>query len=780
MTLLHHPFSIQYGTRFPTLNGKIKVNGIKSKVTIIRDSYGVPYIISDNPLDSWFGLGLCQAQDRAYQLEILKRQGRGNLSEIFGQETLPWDRLARRIGFYRIAEDYCNTLDDEISNMLSAFTDGINAGLEKGMPHLAHEFSILDFEPTPYSRSDILATILVLGFSLTHWIPKLTRYKLMIEDGVDAVIKTDPPYAKWNPVISPVSQPLGDQIDPLLNELQLALNIVKREGFSNNWVLDSQKTTTGRPILANDPHLGALIPAPWYLACVKAGEAEIAGACYPGTPAFIIGHNKDLAWGITAAFIDNIDLYLEEYNADTNSTRMGDHYIESQQYSEIIKVRNGSDVVEKVLITHNGPVISPALNPIDNKVISFKAAWMHPCPVEGFFKTHLFKNVDELRDGFRSWPLATFNILAADKSGDICWQTVGGIPKRHGFAGLTLLPGWDPKFQWEDFQYPYEINPNLKNPDTHYIVTANNPPIQDQSKTYIGRDYIDGYRQARIVNLVKASDEWDLESTSNLQVDQFSIPWKQIESRICQIHPQSINAKMALDILAGWDGYLTATSIEATIFEVFISIFVKKYLEEVVPNSYQWIYHTFNPSLLDSCYGISRISQIVFLISEQPQELFGNEWDSVLSGCLDAAYSNLINEFGEPSKRWELGNARPVTIYHISSDSLQEKGLLVDEVFNIGPFEWGGNTQAVSVAGGDFRFPLKSPSVIPNLRVVMDVGDWENNIFQLAGGQSGNPLSDNYADLFNLWKHGQGVTIHWNLEIIQDNGRNVLEVIPQT
>lgn len=771
-------FRSQYGTRNPTLSGKIELDGVKNKVSIIRDFYGIPYIIADNPMDGWFGLGFCQAQDRAYQLELIKRQGRGTLSEVFGIETLPWDRLARRIGFFRLAEEYDRLLDNETLKMLSSFTEGINKGLEKGKD-LAHEFSMLEIKPSPYSRIDILSVILVMGFSLTHWIPKLTRFKLLMEDGIDAVIKTDPTYAKWNPVISPVNQLLGDQLDPLIKDLQVAINIIKKEGCSNNWVLDSQKTKTGRPIVANDPHLGALLPAPWYLACIKAPDCEIAGACYPGTPAFLAAHNEKVAWGITAAFIDNMDLYVEEYNEETNLTRIDNTLVECHQRLEIIKVRNKTDIYEKVLITPHGPAISPVLTPLSDKVITLKAGWMQPGPVDGFFKAPSFKNVQDLRDGFRSWSLATFNILCADTSGDICWQLVGGIPKRVGFTGLVPLPGWDPKFQWENFQYPYEINPYLINPEIHYIATANNIPIQNQTNIYIGRDYIDGYRQARIVNLLNGSDDWDLESTAKLQEDQFSIPWKQIESRICQIHPQSVNAKKALDILTGWNGYLDASSKEATLFEVFTSKFVKRYLEEVVPNSYQWIYHTFNPSLLDSCYGISRISQIISLILEQPKELFNNDWNLVISTCLDEAFTSLSGQFGEPSKSWELGKARPLTLYHITSDALRERGFPVDEVFNIGPFEWGGNTQSVSVAGGDFRFPLMSPNFIPNLRVVIDVGNWEHNIFQLAGGQSGNPLSNNYDDLFGLWKQGRGVVIHWNPDTIPDNGRNELEILPR-
>jgi penicillin amidase len=272
-------------------SGKIQIKGLNSNVIIRRDQYAVPYIKADNDDDVWFALGFAQGQDRSFQLEFYKRQANGALAEIFGERFLDTDRYMRIIGLKRTAEKYIPAQNEKERKMLEAFTAGVNAGIFKGGGEKDEGFNILRCEPTPYDVSDVISTQLYFSLSLTHWLGKLTRFLILEQESPEIVDKLDPVYAPWNKLIKPVGVKAGPDDRKLYNELVEAKKILNTKGASNNWCLSGEKTETGRPLVANDPHLAADVPAPWYLASVEGPMHKICGACYPGSPIFFNGHN---------------------------------------------------------------------------------------------------------------------------------------------------------------------------------------------------------------------------------------------------------------------------------------------------------------------------------------------------------------------------------------------------------------------------------------------------------------------------------------------------------
>ena len=341
------------------MSGEIEVPGARSPVTIRRDRYGIPYIEAASDEDAWYGVGFCQGQDRAFQLEMLLRIARGTVSELAGSAGLGMDRLARRIGFAEGAERQAGLLDADIRANIEAFARGINDGVRLGSRRIPHEFTLLRTEPTPYSLVDIVAAAKLQAFVLaSNWDIELARYHILMSDGPEALAALDPAYPADHPVSTPPGAAQGVVADRLSEDLASLRKATGYAGGSNNWALAPTKTATSRPILSNDPHLRPTLPPHWYLAHIRTPEWAAAGATFIGGPAIPAGHNGVAAWGVTAALVDTTDLFLEELGDDGRSVRQGDGFVPCEVRDEVIRVKGADDVIERVVITPRGPIVA--------------------------------------------------------------------------------------------------------------------------------------------------------------------------------------------------------------------------------------------------------------------------------------------------------------------------------------------------------------------------------------------------------------------------------------
>lgn len=755
------PLHLDKNSGEPILDGGCIVQGLRQSVKVIRDEYGVPYIQTTDAQDAWFGLGFCQAQDRLFQLELIKRQARGTLCEIFGSITLPADRFSRHMGYHRIAREYLQHLGERQLCLLNAFTAGINQGMQKGMKQLPLEFNLLEASPTFYEPADIIAIQFLLTQSLSHWVAKLARFQLLITEGVDAVERTDPAYAAWNYVISPVGKPAGDQIGEFIRELEMVQKIYNRYGISNNWVVSANLSQTGRPILGNDPHLAAELPAPWYLASLECEEFHLNGACFPGSPFFLAGFNGFVSWGITAGFIDNIELYLEKYDVSNATVMRSSGVSHCKVLTEEIKLKDQPPQQEKIILTDKGLLLSP-LYKFNMMDISLRATWFEPKEIEGFFLCHQSRNVNEFRQYFNKWPCIPINLVFSDSKGDIAWQLAGDIPDRKFNQPLAPLPGWDASFEWRATDIDFQRKPYLVNPPEGFIVTANNKPVDADSNLFIGRDYIDGYRQARQIHVLSGNKKKSWEDLSALQQDQYCQPWAEIRKKILAHSPKSQNSAAALQLLGQWDGILAADSLGATVYEFFIAEMTKRVVAATSSASGRWMSETFLAGVSTSNVGLSRISQVVRLMNDQPRGWFSMGWPEVIETCLVDTIAAIEKLFGKPGQTWEWGQVRKLQLRHVLTNLIPEVEKAVIDLFNPPAVAYGGDEQTVNVSAGDMCNPLVQPNFIANLRMMVETGGWENNSFSLAGGQSGNPFSGNYLDLYHLWLRGKGIVIHWN------------------
>ena len=771
MTIPLWLFRLALGRRLPTASGEIEVPGAKSAVTIRRDSYGIPYIEAGSDEDAWYGVGFCQGQDRAFQLEMLLRVARGTVSEIAGPGGIGIDRLARRIGFAEGAEHQAKLLDADIIANIEAFARGINDGLRLGTGRRPHEFTLLRTEPTPYSLVDIVAAAKLQAFVLaSNWDIELARYHILLSDGPEALAALDPAYPADHPVSTPPGAAQGVAADRLAEDLASLREATGYAGGSNNWALAPTKTATGRPILSNDPHLRPTLPPHWYLAHIRTPEWAAAGATFIGAPAIPAGHNGVAAWGVTAALVDTTDLFIEELGDDGRSVREEDGFTPCEVRDEVIRVKGRDDVIERVAVTRRGPIVAEGPH---GEALSLRAIWLDTLPVRGMLAIHRSRSFEEFRANCGDWPLSSLNMVYADASGDIGWQIMGTVPVRKRGWGTIPMPGWEADAGWEDEPVPHDEIPHASNPPSGIVATANNSPT-DGSRPYLGIDWLDGYRAARAYGALGERNDWDVSSTMALHLDVASEPWREMRSAVLAVSADTRDTQEALELLESWDGMIAVDSPAATVFELFTAEMAKAIAHAKAPNSAGWALGRASNAIVPyTLLAARRTGHASRLIREQPDGWFEEGWPAAISRALDAAVGTLRSRYGGDRSAWVWGSVRSLILRHPAGEQRLLRG-----IFNRGPFPLGGDGNTISQGAPSLDDPTAGPAAIPSLRMAIDVGKWENSRFSIPGGQSGNPASPHYDDILPLWLQGEGIPIAWEPESIRRSAVDELRLVP--
>lgn len=760
-----------FGRRLPRLSGELRLAGPRHRITIRRDAWGIPHIDAEDEQDALFALGFCQGQDRAAQLEILWRLARGRLAEWVGAAALKLDRLSRRIGFRRTAEKQLTVQVDWVREWMSAFVAGVNAGMTIGLPRRPHEFALLGGWPSSWDEADLLAILKLQSFLLpSNWDMELLRLRLLLQDGPQAVLSLDPLVAA-----SADGSPRPDVLTPLARlqaDLEALRDYAGRGGGSNNWVIAGTRTTSGRPLLANDPHLAPTIPPPWYLAHVRTPQWEVAGAMLAGSLGFGIGHNGFCAWGVTAALSDNTDLFVETLSPDGQSVRDADgHWTPCERHEERIAVRGQSDHIEEVLITPRGPIISPALPEIPY-ALSMRAVWLEPLPIDGFLSAPKARSFDEFRRPFAHWPLLPLNVVYADINGVIGWQMIGQIPRRRGGYGLLPRPADRPDSGWEDNLIPFDQMPWVENPPSGFWVTANQDPRLQlpHLSIYTGADYCDPYRYRAIAQALEARDSnWTTEDCLRLQLDTRSLPWEEIRHTVLAVQAQNVDAQEALHLLESWDGSVEIDSPAAAVFEVFVSELLARLTQTQAPQCWQAVLQSGDSNL----FADRRIGHLVHMLRTQPAE-WGIDWAVWIEEALATAVRRLRRRGGPSSAYWGWGHLRVLRLKHLVFGNVR----WLASAFNLGPIPCRGDANTISQAAVSPLDPFADTHNMANLRTVFDLADLGNSRFVLCGGQSGNPCSPHYQDQLPLWQRGETISIPWTQTQVIRATRHTLVLLP--
>ncbi|MDE3193436.1 MAG: penicillin acylase family protein [Chloroflexota bacterium] len=754
------------GRRLPITSGELRVDGLRAAVTIRRDCWGIPHVDASSDDDAWYALGFCEGQDRAFQLEGLIRVARGTLSALVGEAGLAADRLSRHIGFAHVARAETPLQSAAVRATLDAFARGVNAGRAVGLRRRPHELALLRGAPTPWTATDVVGVLKLQSFALSaNWDVELARLHIVLADGADAMRDLDPAYASWQPVIVPPAATA-----PGVDAPAGSLSPLTGSGGSNNWVVAASRTASGRPILANDTHLAPSVPGPFYLAHLRTPEWSLAGAAFVGGPAFPVGHNGHSAWGAaTLALADVTDLFVEEVGPDGASVREGDAFVPCEVRVERIEVKGRAPVEERVLVTRRGPIVGPALSG-DVRSVSLRATWLDPAPVEGLLALQRVRSFDAFRGAFRRWRDVSLNAVYADVGGTIGYQMVGEVPRRPQEAPLPR-DARSAGAGWLTGPMPFDDLPHAADPAAGVLVTANNRPASD--RTDLGDDFIEGYRAARILERLAERRDWDLVSTSRLQLDVASIPWRELRGAVLDALAADPALAGARSLLEAWDGSVAADSSAAALFELLVADLSVRVARLRAPKSYPYaLGRTFHVLNTDTTFAVRRVGHLVRALRERPEGWCGRPWNELIVDSARAALE-LLRARGRGGALPGWGELRALTIPHAFTGRRP-----IDRAFDLGPVVVGGDANTVWQAKVDPLAPTKNAGAIPVMRAVIDVGAWDDASFVLPGGQSGNPCSRNYDDQLELWRRGEMVKIAWSDDAVRAAARQTLRLLP--
>ncbi len=751
------PWSLRaMGRREPTSSGRLRVPGLDDEVLIRRDTHGVPHIDAATSADAAFALGFCLGQDRTFQLEMTLRLVRGTTAELLGEALVPVDRLVRRIDFRAAAEAQLSASRPETRAWVDAHVAGINAANRYGRTRRPHELALLRREVTSWEPEDLVGALALTAFLLpANWDVEFARLQMLVTDGPEAVRDLDLGYPDGGPVTADPGGAGAAMVDRLGDDLAAFAEVARGGGGSNAWAVAGNRTTTGRPLLANDPHLPPTIPPHLYLAHVRTPDWEAAGAFWVGRGIFMTGQNAHAAWGLTAGYVDNTDLVIEELDGDRVLTPDG--WVPCERRIEPIEVRGSDPVEEEVLVTPNGPIVSPALTE-SPMALSLRATWRTAHPLDALL-VHEAPTLEEFRERVSDWAGISANIMWAERSGRIAWQLIGRPPVRRGGAGTVPARGWDREGGWDGL-LPFDRMPWSVSPSAGFLVSANNPPSPDPPEE-IGRDWLDLYRARRLEELISARYDWTVADASAAQLDVRSGLWDQIAEVVLAAPVSDPDGAQAVALLAAWDGQVTGDSAAASVFELFVAGLYRRIVQARAPGSAPWALGR-GPSPLTprNLFWKRRGSLVSRCLRERPDGWFDRSWDQVVAEALSAAVSDLRHLDDSPAG-WRWGRIRPLVLAH----PLGTKSPF-DRLFNLGPFPAGGDHDTPSQHGVDLIDPTRPASVHPALRAVLDPGDPEASRFALPGGQSGNPLSDHYRDQLPAYSSGRGVQIPWSEDAV--------------
>jgi penicillin G amidase len=579
----------------PLLDGTPIIAGVRQPVEVIRDRWGIPHIYAASHDDLFFAQGYVHAQDRLFQMDVSRRVGAGRLSEIAGSYGLANDRAARIFGWHRAAEAQAQGIlaDKETAAAAEAYAAGVNAYIAEG--HLPLEFRLLRYQPEPWRPFDSAAwgTVLAWGLSV-NWETELLRARLVAALGPERAADLTPILPDDYPTILPgVSAGARFAEDLLAAYQELAASFppggmpLSRAAGSNNWVVSGEHTTSGRAILANDPHLPPLFPAIWYENHLVGGDYHVTGFTSPGVPGVLIGHNEHIAWGITNAFPDIQDLYVERFHPDDPLlVEVNGDWQRVDERVERIHVRwRRQPHEERVRYTRHGPVISDL---VSNSGHDLALRWVYHEKGNHLAATlKICRAIDwaGFRQALHDWSFPSQNVVYADTEGNIGYVMPGRVPIRARGQGLVPVPGWTDNYEWQGWIPSTEL-PACFNPAEGMIVTANNQVTARDYPYWLTGEWLPPYRARRIADLLSNGKPLDVAAMQRIQQDTLSLPMQRFVSLALPSLDPPAALKPALRAasirLRAWDGDMSAGSVAASIAFAWLAQFLEAVLDQAL------------------------------------------------------------------------------------------------------------------------------------------------------------------------------------------------------
>lgn len=773
----------------PQYTGEISSSKISSNIEVYRDSFAVPYIIAESDEDVAFALGYLHAQERLFTMDLIRRAGEGRLSEILGEKAIPFDKMFRTVGIKRNISKNLYRYDPIVMKILQAYSNGINEYLKERKGNYAIEFDVLGYQPEQWKPIHSLIVIKMMAWELNiSWWTDLSFAELIQKLGKEKVLEILPDYPENAPTIIADNFKYLPAINSTLAETDKSFR--KMMGWtgthigSNNWVVNANKSVSGKPIIANDPHLAFNAPGKWYAAVIKSPGWNAAGVTLPGVPGIVIGRGENISWVLTNVMNDDADFYVEKLDSLKTKYFFDSQWENLKITKDTIKIKDSKDEVIEIKETHRGPIISDihpfnfVYNKEDRHSPAISMRWSgneFSDEMLGFYKINKAKNWSEFRDGVKHFGIPGQNFVYADAQGNIGYIMGARIPLRSSNNPTLVFDGTTTENDWKGFVATEEI-PAILNPAENFIASANNKTLKN-FKYHISNLWEPSSRIDRIRELLTSKQKQSVNDFKKYQMDQIS-PYAKIITAYASkafegIKVKDKNLNIALDLLHKWDFDFDKYSQTPAIYSVFLKYLLKN------------IYHD---EMGDDLY-----NRFVFLanvpyrsllqILEKPESVWFDDIktskretrEEIIRKSLADALTYLEENFGKDLTNWQWGRMHKVTFKHAFSGNFS----LLDKYINIGPSEIGGDGTTLFNTEYPFAESIEKFAMFrhdefdnvlgPSMRFIYDFANPDEFYLILTTGQSGNVMSDNYRDQNSLWLNGKYMKIRTDEISIRKN-----------
>jgi len=817
---------------YPQVTGEVKMPGLDGAVEIYRDEMGIPYIYASTAHDLFFAQGYVHAQDRFWQMDFWRHIGSGRVAELLGEGAVGDDKFLRTLGWRQVSEAEFAELSARTRGILESYAEGVNAYLAgREAAEISLEYMILkgvlnpDYVIEPWTPIHSMTWGKAMAWDLRgNMGAEIERAILLKNFTPEQVAELFPPYPEDHPVIV---QEIGGTTAFRGERTELAISpelaLVDLDGLadqfarldtylgpagsgigSNSWAVSGEYTSTGMPLLANDPHLAIQMPSIWYqnnLHCAPKTEEcpfEVSGFSFAGVPGVVIGHNERIAWGVTNVGPDVMDLYIEKVNPDNpNQYEVNGEWVDFEIREEVINTPGGESVTLTVRSTRHGPVLTDTYGPLkdqvdlesnpdaqpfrdkagvqlpDNYVISLAWTALSPSsPFEAIWGFNTAQNWEEFREAARHFHVPAQNLLYADVDGNIAYQMPGDIPVRKNGDGRLPVPGWTGEYDWTGY-IPFEELPYVVNPASGYIVTANNQVHSWDYPYLVSTDWAYGYRAARIVDMIEnAPGKIDIAYIQSVQGDAKSLNAETLVPILLSVEMDAALADTRDQFLASWDYQEYADSQSAVVFEWFWWNLLMGTFKDDLPEAY-W------PG------GGSRWYEVIRNLVEQPNSDWWDDKDSedvietrddMFVRAFEETVEQLRKEYGKDEEKWPVwGELHSATF---RNGTLGKSGIgPIEALFNRGPFITGGGESIVNATGWTVGESFEV-DWLPSMRMIIDLGNLQNSVTVHTTGQSGHAYHPHYDDMAPLWANIEYYPMLWDEQAIRSQAEDYLRLVP--
>ncbi len=784
----------------PNNDGKVVVDEILETVSIKKDQWGIPHILAKNQHDALFAYGYTVAKDRLFQMDLQRRLAKGELSEILGEDLIEIDKMFRTYLISNKAKQYLSDTSKISSGALKyidAYIQGVNYFIKTGPKTIEHR--LIGEEVRPFDRLDVASMTIYMSFSLMDGIRRDMLFSMLKEK----ISKNDlaiifPDYADNNFLTI-----MEEEIDSIpkrnyFNEEQMSDSSYKKlisyfdltekvTGLvppfhgSNSWVLSPSRSSSGNAILANDPHIGLSKPDVWYEAHISYPGYNNYGYYIPTIPFPLIGHDDFKAWGMTMFENDEVDLYKETFNPENkNQVFFDGKWVNSQVIKEQIKVKDKSPEDLTIRVTSHGPIISDYIDGYTGSPLAF--SWVFYNLENPFFdmlyEVTTANDITDFQSSVSKVTSPGLNFSYVDKEGNIAWWATGRLPVRDSnINAKSILDGSNPNHNIKSY-VSFENNPQMINPKSGVIITANNLPTANEIES-IPR--LDGYfrstdRAHRIYQLLDKQETWSTEELKKIQNDDFLFSGLGIKNEIITalkpLAGQFLNAESkAYELLKQWDGYMPIGSKGASIFQLTIYHVLKTALEPTLGKDYFRIYMN---NLDHWDFFKNLIYKKIVPFQGDSLKIKENVINELIYNGFVNAVDEIKDKLGDDINNWDWGNIHTITYEHPLG-----KLSPLDYIFNLGPFPIPGANNVINKSmstPGNHDYKVSS---LPSTRRLIDIGSPENSYSVIPSGNSGNFWSNHYDDQLNLFINGNYREINFSNEQINRNLSHELLLTPK-